>query len=64
MRRWLDTLNRQEKLNRKGEETGERKREVMNELLVHSFSVAYMSNDRRIMNWKGCESERSYRKVI
>jgi hypothetical protein len=60
MRRWLEKL-RQEKLNRNGDKTEERKREVVKELLVYSFSVASVSHDRRIMNRKGCESKRSYR---
>lgn len=41
--------------------TEEQKREVVKELLVYSFSEAYISKDGRIMNWKGCESKRSYR---
>ena len=58
MKRWFDTLKREEKLNRKGDKTEEQKRDAVKELLVYFFSVAYMSNNRMIMNWKGCESKR------
>ena len=52
MKRWFDTLNR------KGDKIEEQKRDAVKELLVYFFSVAYMSNNRMIMNWKGCESKR------
>jgi hypothetical protein len=47
-------------MNRIGGTTEEQKREVVKELLVYSFSVAYMSKNGRIMNWKGRESKLSY----
>ena len=57
--RWAE--QRGEAEQERGDRAEEQKREVEKEMLVYSFSVAYMSNDRRIMNWKGCESEQSYR---
>jgi hypothetical protein len=49
MERWSDRLIRKQKMDRKGDKTEEQKREVAKELLVYFFSVAYISNDRRIM---------------